>query len=212
MLTSILIADSQRMFREGLRGILEGQTGFEIVAECEDGPQTVAAAAEKQPQIALIDTRLPRLSGIAAIQRISGVSSQTRCIALSGLGGPSDVTQALVAGACGFVPKSAPVSQLVEAIHKVRAGGSYLSPSVAEDIVDTVTSGWRMHGKTGITSRQREVLQLIAEGMSTPLIATELGIAQKTVQTHRAALMDRLGAHKASELVRYAIREGIIAA
>lgn len=212
MQTSILIADSQRMFREGLRGILESQTEFECVAECEGGREAVSAAAEMRPHIALIDTRLPRLSGIAAIQRICGASRHTRCIALSGVNGPSDVTQALIAGASGFVPKSAPACELVEAIQKVRAGGSYLSPSVAGDIVDTVTLNWKTPGRTGITSRQREVLQLIAEGLSAPVIATELGISEKTVQTHRAALMYRIGAHKASELVRYAIREGIIAA
>lgn len=212
MQTSLLIADSQRIVREGLRAVLEREPGLTVVAAAKDGRDAVAAAAEKRPDVALVETHLPRLSGIEAIRRIREVSASTRCIALSGQDGPCDVKQALVAGALGFVPKNASASELVEAIRSVRGGRAYLAPSIADDIVDTVTSGRGMPGRPGITSRQREVLQLIAEGMSTPEIAAELGISIKTAQTHRANLMGKIGVRKAAGLVRFAIREGIIAA
>lgn len=212
MQTSILIADSQRMIREGLRVILEKQSDFEVVAESEDGRHAVATAGEKRPHIALVETRLPRLSGVEAIRRIREVSPDTRCIALSSQEAPADVKGALIAGASGFVPKNASAKELVEAIRSVREGRSYLAPSVADHVVGAIRSGSGRPGESTITSRQREILQLIAEGLSTREIAAQLGISAKTAKTHRANLMGKLGVSKASGLVRFAIREGIVAA
>ena len=128
--------------------------------------------------------------------------------------GPNQVKQALTAGASGFVPKDAGAADLVEAVHTVRQGRSYLAPTLADQVISALTApaAAGSGGVDELTARQREVLQLIAEGLSTKEIAKELGISLKTAQTHRANVMDRVGVHKVSSLVRLAIREGLVAA
>jgi len=213
METSILIADSQRMIRQGLRGILAVYPEFRVVAEAEDGREAVELAREREPDVALVESHLPRLCGIETVRRIRRETPRTRCIVLSSQEGPGQVRNALLAGAFGFVPKTSSAEDLVDAIRRVRRGSSYLSPATADQVVSAITS--RVAGsfdQTDLTSRQREVIQLIAEGMSTKEIAVELGISVKTAQTHRANLMEKVGVHKASGLVRYAIREGIVSA
>ena len=213
METSVLIADSQRIVREGLRQILAAQPGIEVVAEAADGREAVAAARASKPDVALVEGQLPRLCAVEAIRAIREESPRTRCIVLSAHGSAEHVRQALLAGAHGFLPKDSSASELVEAIRTVRAGRSYLAPALADQVVGAITSRTEgSPGRTGLTRRQREVLQLIAEGLSTKEIAAELGISLKTAQTHRANLMFKVGVHKASGLVRYAIREGLVSA
>lgn len=193
---------------------MESHRDFHVVAEVGDGREAVRAAYEKKPDVVLIELHLPRLSGLEAIRYIRKENDAIRCIVVSTHGGQGQVKEALLAGATGYVPKSSPSSELVDAIESVRSGRPYLAPTVAEHVVNAITSmqpGFP-GDKADLTGREREVLHLIAEGLSTKEIAGELGISVKTVQTHRANLMQKTGVHKVSSLVRYAIREGLVAA
>jgi DNA-binding NarL/FixJ family response regulator len=212
--TSILLVDEQRMVREGIRCLLESHRDFHVVAEVGDGREAVRAAFEKKPDVVLIELQLPRLSGLEAIRYIRKENEATRCIVVSTHGSRSQVKEALLAGATGYVPKSSTAKELVDAIESVRSGRPYLAHTVAEHVVNAITSAQPGFSgdATDLTGREREVLQLIAEGLSTKEIAHELGISVKTVQTHRANLMHKTGVHKASSLVRYAIREGLVSA
>jgi DNA-binding NarL/FixJ family response regulator len=215
MKTSILIVDSQQLMREGLRALLARHEEFEVISDVADGRSAVTVAVQKHPDVAIVEDQLPRLSGIEAVRRIREDSPRTACIVLSALAGSAQVRQALLAGASGFLPKDAPASNLVDAVQTVAQGRSYLAPAIADSVMHALRSpGGGTGGGAGadLTGRQREVLQLIAEGLSTKEIASELGISIKTAQTHRAKLMGRVGIRKASALVRYAIREGIVSA
>ncbi len=211
--TTILLADDHRIVREGLRRILEAQEGFQVVAEATDGEEAVRLAEQTHPDVCVVDIWMPRLSGIDAIRRIHKMGNGTRCVALSMHESRSYVEEALRAGASGYVVKNAPGEQLVEAIHAVREGRSYLSPQVAQQVVDAIARP----GDAGasslavLTGREREVLQLIAEGHSSKEIAQLFGVSLKTVESHRANLMDKLNLHKVSLLVRFAIRAGLVA-
>jgi len=213
MTISILIVDSQQLVRAGLREILSRQEDFEIAGDIGDAPSAIALAARSRPNVVIIEDRQPGLSGIEAIRRIRAESTQTACIVLTDAEGTLQVRQAIVAGASGFLAKNASVADLIEAVRTVARGGSYLSPAATNQVIDTFRAP--AHESLGssslLTSRQQEVLRLIAEGMSTKEIAAELGISEKTAQTHRAKLMGRTGIRKASGLVRYAIREGLVA-
>jgi DNA-binding NarL/FixJ family response regulator len=213
MQTSILIVDPQRMVREGIRGILDRQPQLEVVAEAADAGEAVESARTTQPHVALVETQLPHSGGVEAIRAIREASPRTRCIALSSQQSPSCVRQALLAGAVGFVPKDSTAEELVEAVRAVRSGRSYLAPSLGQHVVGAIAGGGPDgSGSPEISGRQRQVLCLIAEGLTTREIAVELGISEKTAQTHRAKLMDKIGVRKASGLVRYAVRNGIVSA
>jgi len=210
--TTLLLADDHRLVREGLRRILEARTDLSVLVEVENGEEAVQAALERKPDIALIDLTMPRLSGVEAIRRIRRTTS-TRCIAVSMHELLGHVTQALEAGASGYVVKSAAAGELLDAIDAVRGGRSYLSPSVAHWAVDAIARPGARGGSAlrGLTGREREVLQLVAEGLSSKQIATTLGVSIKTIETHRTNLMTKLEIRKASGLVRVAMQEGLIA-
>lgn len=214
MKTSIMIVDSQQLMRDGIRAILENQPDLDVIGDVADGRSAVTMAVQKRPDIAVVEGQLPRLSGIEAIRRIREESPRTACIVLSSPQASAQMRQALLAGAAGFLPKDSSAQDLLNAVSTVAQGRSYLAPAVADQVVNALRSPGDQTGEGGgvLTSRQREVLQLIAEGLSTKEIAEELGISTKTAQTHRAKLMGRVGIRKASSLVRYAIREGIISA
>ena len=214
MKTSILIVDSQQLVREGLRAILASHDDLQVMGDVADGRSAVTLASEERPDVVIIEGQLPRLSGIEAIRRIREESPQTACVVLWSVQGSTQVRQALLAGAAGFVSKDSSAQNLVEAVRTVCKGRSYLAPTVADQVVNALRAPSDGKGGTSgeLTNRQREVLQLIAEGLSTKEIAVELGISIKTAQTHRAKLMLRVGVRKASALVRYAIREGIVSA
>ena len=212
MSTTLLLADDHRLVREGLRRILEARTDLSVLVEVENGEEAVQVALERKPDIALIDLTMPRLSGVEAIRRIRRTTS-TRCIAVSMHELLGHVTQALEAGASGYVVKSAAAGELLDAIDAVRGGRSYLSPSVAHWAVDAIARPGARGGSAlrGLTGREREVLQLVAEGLSSKQIATTLGVSIKTIETHRTNLMTKLEIRKASGLVRVAMQEGLIA-
>ncbi len=211
MTTTILLADDHRIVREGLRQLLDAQDAFEVIAEADDGEEAVQIAEAQQPDIAIMDIWMPRLSGIDAIRRISKTRG-TRSIALSMHDSRTYVEEALRAGASGYVVKSSATEDLFEAISAVRAGRSYLSPAVAQQVVEAITRPGDTSASAAavLTGREREVLQLIAEGHSSKEIAGLLGVSLKTIESHRANLMEKLNIHKVSSLVRFAIRSGLV--
>jgi DNA-binding NarL/FixJ family response regulator len=209
--TRILLADDHPIVRTGIRLILEARSDLRVIAEAANGEDAVRLADEHRPDVAVIDLTMPRLSGIEAIRRIRARGA-ARCIAFTMHETRANVALALQAGAAGYVVKSGGAAELGEAIDAVRAGRSYLSPAVAHWAVQAVLQpGERPpSGLNLLTSREREVLQLIAEGLTSKEIATSLGVSTKTVETHRAHLMAKLEIRKVSRLVRVAIEEGLV--
>lgn len=213
MTTKILIAEEQRLVADGLKCVLEAQKGLEVIATASDGLEAIRLCLELEPDIAILELVLPGLPGPSAIGRIRAEAKRTRCIAISSQEGRGYVQQALRAGASGYVVKSAPAAELIQAIDAVRAGRFFLSPAVAGQLVEAIALGndAPSSGLELLTCREREVLQLIAEGLTSKEIAGRLGVSPKTANTHRASLMEKLGIHKAPSLVRFAIREGLVA-
>jgi DNA-binding NarL/FixJ family response regulator len=212
MTTTILLADDHRLVREGLRRVLQARTDLRVVAEADDGEAAVQAAREFQPDLALVDLTMPRLGGAQAIRRIRD-DVGTRCIAVSMHELIGQVKEAFKAGANGYVVKSAASSELLAAIDAVRAGRTYVSPTVAHWAIDAIATAGaqRSLAQRDVTAREREVLQLVADGLSTKEIAAALGVSVKTIETHRSSLMTKLAIRKASGLVRVAIQEGLLA-
>lgn len=212
MKTKILVAEPQQLVRDGLGKILES-AGYTVAATTFDGLEAVKLCVEHRPDIALIESLLTGLPGPGVITRIRTEAPRVRCIALSSQESRGSVQQALRAGAVGYVVKSAPATELVEAIEAVRSGRFFLSPSIAGHLVEAVAAGGgaTCEGLDLLTAREREVLQLVAEGLTSKEIASRLGVSLKTANTHRASLMEKLDIHKAPALVRFAIREGLVA-
>ena len=213
METRILLADDHRIVREGLKALLQSRNDFEVVAEACDGAEAVALAAEKNPDVVVMDLTMPNLSGIDATKQISECSVDSKILILSMHESPTYVEEVLRAGASGYVLKDAAANDLIKAIDAIRTGDSYLSPSVTQKVVDALARpGDRgVSALSSLTEREREVLKLIAEGLSSKEIASQLGVSLKTIESHRANLMDKLDIHKVSGLVRFAIRVGLVA-
>ncbi len=214
MKTSILILDFQQLERTGLREILSEPDDFEVVGDFGDARSAVAFATRARPDVVIIEDRQPDLSGPEVIRQIRAESPESAFIVLADAEGTTRLRQAIVAGASGFVAKSASAIELIEAVRTVGHGGSYLSRTVTDQVVDAFRSPASEAPRVSslLTKRQREVLMLIADGHSTKEIAAKLGISEKTAQTHRAKLMGKTGIRKSSSLVRYAIREGFVSA
>jgi DNA-binding NarL/FixJ family response regulator len=207
----VLLADDHDMVREALRRVIESRGDISVVAEAHDGREAVAAARLHKPDVAVIDLWMPGISGEEATRQIVESGCGARVLALSMHEDWARVRSALQAGALGYVVKSAAASQLIEAIHALRAGRAYLSPAVAHHVVEAVGHADTARSPISqLTEREREVLALIAEGLSSKEIAAHLGHSPKTAETHRASLMRKLGVHKTSSLVRIAIREGLV--
>lgn len=213
MSTRILIADDHILVREGISRILEEQPDFSVVAQAENGQDAVARVEELAPDIALLEVSMPRLSGVEAIRRIRKAGGPTRCVAVTRNDSHRCVAQALEAGASGYLLKSASPNELIDAVRAVRSGKSYLSPAIANCVVEAITNpnGFPASKVSMLTDREREVLQLIAEGLTSKEIAADLGVSLKTIETHRSNLMGKLNIRKASKLVRVAIHEGLVA-
>lgn len=212
MQTTILVADDHQIVRQGLKRLLSKRGDFAIVAEASDGEQAVEIASRHQPDVVLMDISMPRLSGIDATRRIAA-GGRSKVLALSMHDAQSYVEEALRAGASGYVHKNASAEDLFSAIDAVRTGESYLSPTVTQQVVDAIARpGDRPSSAvSALTQREREVLKLIADGLSSKEIAAQLGVSLKTIESHRANLMDKLDIHKVSGLVRFAVRAGLVA-
>jgi DNA-binding NarL/FixJ family response regulator len=208
----ILVADDHRIVREGLRHLLEKRTDFEVVAEAADGESAVRLATELSPNIAILDISMPGLNGIEATRRIVAERPGVRVLILSMHSDRRFVIESLKAGAAGYLFKDSAFDELVRAIEVVAARGVYLSPSITEMVVRDYVAQVACDGDAAfsvLSPREREVLQLMAEGRSTKAIAARLAVSVKTVEGYRQQVMEKLNLHSVAELTKYAIREGL---
>lgn len=207
----VLLADDHAIVREGLRSMLEREPGVEIVADVGDGRTAVKTALQVKPDLVIMDISMPDLNGIEATRQITTELKRTKVICLSMHREKKFVGAMLRAGASGYVLKNDVTKELTDAVRKVMSGGLYLSPVMAADVVKEFVRG-RPPEKgafADLSEREREVLQLIAEGSSTKDIATRLHLSEKTVAAHREHIMAKLDLHSVVDLTRYALREGI---
>ena len=212
MTVRILIADDHKILREGLKSLLEKQPEFAVVAEAQDGLSAISAAKKHKPDIAILDIGMPDLNGIEVTRRIRSEIAETRVIALSMHADRRFVMGILEAGANGYLLKDSAFAELITAVTAVAKGKMYLSPSIAETVVKNSLEKLdrKDEGSSVLLSgREREVLQMIAEGKSTKEIALKLFVSTKTVETHRKQIMDKLNIRTVAGLTKYAIREGL---
>ncbi len=210
----VMIADDHTLVREGIRSLLSKLAEVEVIGEAKDGIDAVRFCKQHAPDVVLMDIAMPELNGLDATTRIADASPSTRVLFLSMHANEEYMQQALQMGAAGYLLKGADLKELEFAIRSVARGERYLTPAVAKYMVE----GYRNKGRNGatqlaqLTSRQREILQLIAEGHSTKDIAGRLNLSVKTIETHRAQVMKRLQIHDVAGLVRFAIRKGLVRA
>jgi DNA-binding NarL/FixJ family response regulator len=209
-----LLADDHTLVRAGLRKLLESIPGMEVVGEAGDGLQLLEMAEKLQPQVVLMDIAMPGLNGLEATGRLVKTWPSIRVLILSMHQNAEYVRQALRQGAVAYLLKDAAPLELEWALAAVLRGETYLSPAVSKGVVSDYVHRLRSEEQPAdaLTPRQREVLQLIAEGQSTKEIARRLDLSVKTVETHRTQLMKQLDIHEVAGLVRYAIREGLVSA
>ncbi|MDR5694613.1 MAG: response regulator transcription factor [Armatimonadota bacterium] len=206
----ILIVDDHALFREGIRMILEAQPDIEVVGEAEDGEQALALVEEVRPDVVIMDIAMPGIGGLEATRRIKAAHPEVRILALTMHDHKEYVLPMLGFGASGYVVKRAAASELVQAIRSVYKDESYLYPSVAKALLEEYRRRVPAGEEDGLTEREQEVLRLIAEGLTNQEIAQRLYLSVRTVETHRKNIMEKLGLHTSADLVRYAIRKGLI--
>jgi DNA-binding NarL/FixJ family response regulator len=206
----VLLADDHTLVRAGLRSLLAATAGVEVVGEASNGVEAERLVIELRPDVALMDVSMPELNGIEATRRLTKLQPRPRILVVSMHSNPEYVRQALIAGAQGYVLKDAEPHELRMALSAVARGEAWISPAIAQSVVDDVVRSKGSGPCEALTPRQREVLQLVAEGQSTQRIARRLRLSVKTVETHRAQIMQRLDIHHVAGLVRYALRKGII--
>ena len=212
MSTRILLAEDHAIVREGLRSLLEKQTDMEIIGETEDGRKAVELVRELMPDIVIMDISMPNLNGIDATRRITGEFPDVKVIALSIHANRRFVTDMLSAGAAGYILKECMFDELVRAIKTVVTNGSYLGSKITGVVIEDYVKRLATTAETPLstlTSREREVLQLVAEGKSTKQIAMALHVSTKTIEANRRQIMLKLDIHSIAELTKYAVREGL---
>jgi len=206
----VLLADDHALVRAGMRALLGEVPGIEVVAETGDGREAMRLTRERRPDIALLDISMPGLNGLEVVARIAHDHPATRVIIVSMHGDDESVRRALAAGAAGYLLKNSDRRELELALRAVARGDTWLSPALTKRVVAAYMQGASPPAGEVLTPRQREVLQLVAEGHSNKEIASRLNVALKTVETHRTELMERLGIHGVASLVRYAIQVGLV--
>jgi len=208
----IALADDHALVRAGIRSLLEQMPGIEVIGEAGNGREVVKLARQLKPDIVLMDVAMAQMNGIEATERVKKVDRAIQVIILSMYSNEEYVLQALQAGASGYLLKDAATQELELAVRAVSRNETYLSPGVSKHVIDSYKK--RIAGDQQavdhLTPRQREILQLIAEGRTTKEIASILGVAIKTVETHRTQMMERLNIHEIAGLVRHAIKIGLI--
>ncbi len=208
-----LLADDHSLVRAGLRSLLEEMAGVEVVGEAADGHEALRLIGELMPDVAFLDISMPGLNGLEVAARVAREHLRTRVIILSMHIDDEYVRRALLTGAAGYLLKNSDRSELEMALRAVARGETWLAPEVSSRVVAAYARGDEPAGSGPfelLTGRQREVLQFIAEGLSTKEIAHRLNLSVKTIETHRTELMERLDIHGVAGLVRYAIRVGIV--
>lgn len=211
----IVLVDDHAVIRQALRMLLESQAELEVVADVENGREAVSAVEKLQPDVVLMDVVMPGLNGLEATRQIRRSCPGTRVVMLSGFVDEDQLLDSIRSGASGYIIKKSDVSELVLAIQTVHRGNSYFSSALSEgfDLAEVLYQAKRTDQRNGVealTSREREVLQLIAEGYTNQGIANELYISVKTVEAHKAHIMAKLHARNRTDLIRYAIRKGIV--
>jgi two-component system response regulator NreC len=210
----VIIAEDHTILREGLRALLSADPRFEVVAEAEDGRAAIESCGDHHPDLLLMDLSMPRMNGLEAIKELKKQYPATKIIALTVHKTEEYILATLQAGANGYVLKDATQSELMMAMEHVMAGKRYLSPGVSEKVIEGYLEGKRtLKSKTAwdaLTSREREILKLIAEGYKNKEIADDLCISSKTVEKHRANLMKKLDLHNIAELTAYAMEKGLV--
>jgi len=208
MPTSVLIADDHQIVRQGLRMLLERE-GFDVVGEASDGHEALELAMRLRPDVAVLDFMMPRLNGLDSAVQIQRHSPETRTILLTMYTEDQYVLEAFRHGLRGYVIKTQAAGDLLQAIRETMRNAIYLSPGISRTVVDAYLSKGQPP-KEQLTPREREVLQLVAEGRTTKEIANLLGLSVKTAETHRTKIMRKLEIHETAGLVRYAIRRGLV--
>jgi two-component system, NarL family, response regulator NreC len=208
MATKIVLADDHVLVREALKSILERE-GFKVVGEAGDGQAALDQIRSLQPEIAVMDISMPSTNGLTAAREVGRLSPGTKTILLTQHDEDQYIAEALEAGVKGYVLKSQAATDLIDAIRQVSRGSVYLSPVVAKALMETYRTG-STKPKDLLTTREKQVLQLIAEGKSTKEVAAILGISAKTAESHRTRLMQKLDIHETASLVLYAVRRGIV--
>lgn len=206
----VILADDHLMVRQGLRTLLE-KAGFEVAAEAGDGQEATRLAEKFLPDVAIVDLSMPVLNGLDCARLILKLSPRTKTILLTMYSEERYVVEALRAGIKGYVLKTQAAEDLIQAVREVSQSGLYLSPGVSRVVVDAYLNETR-YPPDPLTTRERQVLQLVAEGKSTKEVAAVLGIGAKTAEAHRSRIMKKLDIHETASLVRYAIRRGLIKA
>jgi len=211
--TRVLVADDHTIVRQGLRAVLEAEPDIEVVGEAADGYEAVKKASALSPDVVVMDVSMPRMNGLEATAHIVKSGTRTRVVALTIHSSEEYVYSCLKAGAKGYLLKESASSDLVQAIRIVRNGGTYLHPAISVHVVSEYLKRPDPRTRTGepdvLTARERQVLQLIAEGHTNKEIATLLTLSVKTVEAHRARVMEKLRIHNVAGLTRYAISRGI---
>jgi DNA-binding NarL/FixJ family response regulator len=212
MSIQVLLVDDHAIIREGLRSLLEKQPELEVIADTDDGRKAIEFVRELLPDIVVMDITMPGLNGIEATRQITAEFPQVKVIALSIYSKRRFVADMLSAGATGYILKECLFDELIQAIKAVAAGGRYLSPRITDVVVSDYVK--RLSASAGspfeaLKAREREVLQLVAEGKSTKQIALDLHVSVKTIEANRRQIMEKLDIYNVAELTKYAVREGL---
>ncbi len=206
----ILIVDDHAIMRDGIRALLSLQSDIEIVGEASEGKEAIEKAAELLPDVVVMDIGMPEMDGLEATRRIMKKSPKTKVLVLTQHDNREYVLSAIKAGATGYVPKRALGSELVSAIRTVQNGDSFLYPSAAAALIEDYLHQVDEEPYDRLTDREREILKLIAEGRTSREIASMLYISLKTVLGHRTKIMEKLDIHNRTELIKYAMRKGLV--
>jgi DNA-binding NarL/FixJ family response regulator len=212
MSIKILLADDHQLLREGLRMLIEKQPEMTVVAEADDGRATVQLAATLKPDIVVMDIAMPRMNGMEATRHIMSKDPNVKVLALSMHTERRFIVEKLSAGASGYILKECAFDELISAIHALADQRTYLSPKISDMVVKDYVARMSKSASSSmavLTSREREVLQLLAEGKPTREIASILLVSAKTVETYRHQIMEKLDIHSIAELTKFAIREGL---
>ena len=206
----ILVVDDHAIMRDGIRALLAVSAGIEIVGEAYEGREAIEKASELVPDVVLMDIAMPGMDGLEATRCITKKNSAIKVLVLTQYDSREYILSAIRAGAIGYLPKRALGSDLVSAIRIVYQGDSFLYPSAAAALIEDYVRQVKEENDDRLSGREREILKLVAEGHTSREIADMLLLSVKTVQNRRARLMERLNIHDSSELIRYAIREGLV--
>jgi DNA-binding NarL/FixJ family response regulator len=206
----VLVVDDHAILREGIRALLEAQDDIEVVGEAGDGREGVDKTHQLAPDVVLMDIAMPLMDGLEATRHICKETSKTKVLILTQYDKREYVLSSIKAGASGCVPKRAVASELVSAIRAVNHGDSFLHPSAAKFLIEDYVQMVEEDPYDRLTSREREVLKLVAEGHTNNEIASIISVTVKTVLAHRASVMKKLGIHNRTELIKYSIRKGLI--